>query len=126
MLNHPQLDVVFQALADPSRRTMVERLSRGPASVSDLAQPLDMSLPAVMQHLQVLETSGLVRSEKTGRVRMCRIEPKALETAEGWFAKRRAAWERGIDRLEAFLAEEDAQDANRSRPPKPPKPPRRS
>src|SRR5215203_4563490 len=107
MLNYPQLDVVFQALADPSRRTMVERLSRGPASVSDLAQPLDMSLPAVMQHLQVLETSGLVRSEKTGRVRMCRIEPKALENAEGWFAKRRAAWERRFDRLEALLAEEE-------------------
>ena len=126
MLNHPQLDVVFQALADPSRRTMVERLSRGPASVSDLAQPLEMSLPAVMQHLQVLETSGLVRSEKTGRVRMCRIDPKALEIAEGWFAKRRAAWERRFDRLEAFLVEEDAQDARRSRPPKPPKPRRRS
>ena len=78
MLNHQPLDLVFQALADPSRRTMVERLSRGPASVSDLAQPLDMSLPAVMQHLQVLEASGLVRSEKTGRVRTCRIDPKAL------------------------------------------------
>jgi len=111
MLNHPALDLVFAALADPSRRTMVERLSRGPASVSDLAQPLDMSLPAVMQHLQVLETSGLVRSEKTGRVRMCRIEPKAFTAAEGWFTKRRASWERRFDRLEAFLAEEDAEDA---------------
>ena len=126
MLNHPQLDVVFQALADPSRRTMVERLSRGPASVSDLAQPLEMSLPAVMQHLQVLETSGLIRSEKTGRVRMCRIDPKALEIAEGWFAKRRTEWERRFDRLEAFLVEEDAEDVRRSRPPKPPKPRRRS
>ena len=111
MLNYSTLDVVFQALSDPSRRTMVERLSRGPASVSDLAQPLDMSLPAVMQHLQVLETSGLVRSEKTGRVRMCRIEPKALASAEGWFTKRRANWERRFDRLEAFLAEEDPQAA---------------
>jgi DNA-binding transcriptional ArsR family regulator len=126
MLNYSTLDVVFQALADPSRRTMVERLSRGPASVSDLAQPLDMSLPAVMQHLQVLETSGLVRSEKTGRVRMCRIEPKALETAEGWFAKRRAAWERRFERLEAFLAEEEARDAEQSRTQKPPKARRRS
>ena len=105
---------------------MVERLSRGPASVSDLAQPLEMSLPAVMQHLQVLETSGLVRSEKTGRVRMCRIDPKALEIAEGWFAKRRAAWERRFDRLEAFLVAEDARDTKQSRPPKPPKPRRRS
>ena len=115
MLNHPELDLVFQALSDPSRRTMVERLSRGPASVSDLAQPLDMSLPAVMQHLQVLETSGLVRSEKTGRVRMCRIEPKALASAEGWFTKRRASWERRFDRLEAFLAEEDAEGAQAAR-----------
>ena len=122
MLNHLQLDLVFQALADPSRRMMVERLSRGSASVSDLAEPLDMSLPAVMQHLQVLETSGLVRSQKTGRVRMCRIEPKVLETAEGWFGKRRAAWERRFDRLEALLADEDAPTA----PTKSSKPRRRS
>ena len=115
MLNHPQLDLVFQALADPSRRTMVERLSRGPLSVSDLAQPLDMSLSAVMQHLQVLETSGLVRSEKSGRVRMCRVEPKVMEGAEGWFAKRRASWERRFDRLEAFLAEEEAEQAKPTR-----------
>src|SRR6188508_1677280 len=114
MLNHPQLDGVFQALADPSRRTMVERLSRGPASVSDLAQPLEMSLPAVMQHLRVLETSGLVRSEKAGRVRTCRIEPNVLATAEGWFARRRASWERRFDRLEAFLAEEKEQQTTKS------------
>src|SRR4051812_25918518 len=126
MLNHPALDLVFHALADPSRRTMVERLSRGPASVSDLAGPLDMSLPAVMQHLQVLETSGLGRSEKTGRGRMCRVEPKVLESAEGWFAKRRANWERRFDRLEAFLAEEDAQQAKPARSPKSPKSPRSS
>lgn len=112
MLNYPgTLDLVFQALSDPSRRTMVERLSRGPASVSDLAQPLEMSLPAVMQHLQVLETSGLVRSEKSGRVRMCRIDPKTFAAAEGWFTKRRAAWERRFDRLEAFLAGEEAANA---------------
>src|SRR3954452_14672189 len=107
MLNHPQLDLVFQALADPTRRDMVERLGRGPASVSELAQPLDMSLPAVLQHLQVLEASGLVSTAKTGRVRMCRIEPKAMETAADWFAKRRATWERRLDRLGEFLAEED-------------------
>ena len=105
MLNYPQLDLVFQALADPSRRTMVERLSRGPASVSDLARPLDMSLPAVMQHLQVLEASGLVRSEKVGRVRTCRIEPAALRTAEEWIAERRTSWERKLDRLGEYLAE---------------------
>ena len=103
MLNHPALDLVFAALADPSRRTMVERLSRGPASVSDLAQPLDMSLPAVMQHLQVLETSGLVRSEKTGRVRMCRIEPVPLQTAEQWISDRQSGWEHRLDRLGDYL-----------------------
>jgi DNA-binding transcriptional ArsR family regulator len=119
MLNHPALDLVFQALADPSRRTMVERLGRGPASLSELAQPLDMSLPAVIQHLRVLETSGLVRSEKMGRVRMCRIEPKAFAAAEGWFAKRRATWERRFDRLDAFLAEEAAQDAKQTKSSKP-------
>ena len=126
MLNHPALDLVFAALSDPSRRTMVERLSRGPLSVSDLAQPLEMSLPAVMQHLQVLETSGLVRSEKTGRVRMCRIEPKAFTAAEGWFTKRRASWERRFDRLEAFLAEEDAEVAQAARSTKTSKSRRRS
>ena len=108
MLNHRDLDLVFSALADPSRREMVVRLSRGPASVSELAQPLDMTLPAVMQHLQVLEASGLVRSEKTGRVRTCRIEPKALSRAEAWFAGRRASWERRFDQLGELLAEEEA------------------
>ena len=94
--------------------------------MSDLAQPLDMSLPAVMQHLQVLEASGLVRSEKTGRVRTCRIDPKALAGAEGWFAKRRASWERRLDRLEAFLAEEDAESAKAARSVKSSKPRRPS
>src|SRR3954471_7336321 len=108
MLNNIRsLDVLFQALADPTRRVMVERLSRGPVSVSDLAKPLPMSLPAVMQHLQVLEASGLVRSEKTGRVRTCRIEPTALASAEDWFAGRRASWERRFDRLGEVLAEDD-------------------
>src|SRR5436190_22854166 len=102
----PALDRIFAALADPSRRAMVERLSRGPASVSELAKPLAMSLPAVMQHLQVLEGTGLVRSEKIGRVRTCRIEPAALRTAEEWIADRQAAWERRLDRLEAYLAEQ--------------------
>jgi DNA-binding transcriptional ArsR family regulator len=105
MLNYsPTLDRAFQALADPARRVMVERLSRGPASVSELAKPLAMSLPAVMQHLQVLEESGLVRSTKVGRVRTCRIEPKALRAAEQWIAARRTAWERRLDRLGEYLA----------------------
>jgi len=108
MLNQSvPLDRLFQSLADPTRRIMVERLSRGPASVSALAQPLAMSLPAVMQHLQVLEASGLVRSEKVGRVRTCRIEPAALRTAEEWIAGRRANWERRLDRLGDYLAEQD-------------------
>ena len=99
------LDLAFQALADPARRQMVARLSRGPASVSELAQPLPMSLPAVLQHLQMLESSGLVRSEKKGRVRTCRIEPKALSVAESWISEQRSLWEGRLDRLEAFLSE---------------------
>ena len=87
---------------------MLERLCRGPASVTELARPLDMSLSAVVQHLQVLEASGLVRSEKAGRVRTCRIEPAALRTAEDWIAGRRASWERRLDRLGDYLAEQDA------------------
>lgn len=105
MLNQaPQLDLVFQALADPARRVMVERLTRGPASVSALAEPLAMSLPAVMQHLRVLEASGLVRSEKVGRVRTCQIEPAALRSAERWIGERRTTWERRLDRLGQYLA----------------------
>jgi DNA-binding transcriptional ArsR family regulator len=99
------LDRMFHALADPSRRAMVERLSRGPTSVSDLARPFDMSLPAVVQHLKVLEASGLVRSEKAGRVRTCRIVPEALSAAENWINDRRLMWERRFDRLGALLAE---------------------
>jgi DNA-binding transcriptional ArsR family regulator len=106
MLNsQPQLDLVFQALADPTRRAIVERLGRGPASVSQLALPFAMSLPAVVQHLHVLEASGLVRSEKAGRVRTCRIDGVALSAAEGWIAERRTAWERRLDRLGDVLAE---------------------
>jgi DNA-binding transcriptional ArsR family regulator len=114
MLNQaPPLDLVFHALADPTRRVMVERLSRGPASVSALAKPLTISLPAVLQHLHVLETSGVVRSEKVGRVRTCRIEPAALRTVERWVAGRRASWERRLDRLGDYLAEQDTQPKER-------------
>lgn len=100
------LDRVFQALADPARRGMLERLSRGPASVSELAQPLAMSLPAVVQHLAVLEGSGLIRSEKVGRVRTCQIEAGALQPAEQWINDRRLQWERRLDRLGDYLAAE--------------------
>jgi DNA-binding transcriptional ArsR family regulator len=102
----PGIDLLFHALADPSRRAMVDRLTRGPASVSELARPLAMSLPAVVQHLHLLEGSGLVRTEKLGRVRTCSIEPAALRTAEAWVAERRTAWERRLDRLGDFLAEQ--------------------
>ena len=106
VLNH-SLDLMYAALADKSRRTMVDRLSRGPASVKELAAPLKMSLPAVLQHLRVLEESGLVRSEKVGRVRTCRLQPAALQAAEQWIADRRTGWVSNLDRLERFLQEED-------------------
>jgi DNA-binding transcriptional ArsR family regulator len=99
------VDAVFDALADATRRRMVERLSRGPATVSELARPLPISLPAVVQHLHVLEASGLVRSTKAGRVRTCRMEPAALRTAERWIEARRTSWERRLDRLGDYLAE---------------------
>lgn len=100
----PDLDSLFQALADPTRRAMLERLSRGPASVSDLARPFDMSLPAVVQHLAVLEAAGVVKSEKVGRVRTCQLDAAALSRAEQWINERRTAWERRLDRLGDYLA----------------------
>jgi DNA-binding transcriptional ArsR family regulator len=102
----PALDGVFHALSDPSRRSIVERLSRGSATVTDLAAPLPMSMPAVLQHLQVLEDSGLVRSRKVGRVRTCSIEVKALQPVERWIDERRGAWERRLDRLGDYLDQE--------------------
>src|SRR5580700_9701001 len=100
MLNQsPDLDRLFHALADPARRAMVERLTRGPAPVSELARPLPMALPTAMQHLGVLEAAGLVRSEKTGRVRTCAIQPDALSLAEQWINARRTEWEQRLDRL---------------------------
>jgi len=105
MMNYA-LDKTFAALADPARRAMVERLVQGPASVSELARPLPMSLPAVMLHLKVLEESGLVTSRKEGRVRTCRIEPQMLSQAEQWVSERRQMWERSLDRLGQFLDED--------------------
>ena len=109
-------DEVFHALADPSRRAMVERLTRGSASVTDLALPLPMSLAAVIQHLQVLEASGLVRSEKTGRVRTCQIELAALRMAEDWLSRQRTAWEQRLGRLGEYLAEQPDPTEQRSTP----------
>jgi DNA-binding transcriptional ArsR family regulator len=107
MLNHSTIDTSLRALAEPTRRAMIERLSRGPASVSDLARPFDMSLAAVVQHLQVLEESGLIRSQKVGRVRTCRLEAAGLNAIANWVAERRALMERRLDRLGEILAEED-------------------
>ncbi|MGH7697182.1 MAG: ArsR/SmtB family transcription factor [Candidatus Dormibacteria bacterium] len=105
MLNQaPELDRVFQALADPGRRVMVDRLIQGPASVSELAKPLSMSLAAVVQHVHVLEASGLVRTQKVGRARTCSINPATLHSAELWIANRRALVERRLDRIGEYLA----------------------
>jgi DNA-binding transcriptional ArsR family regulator len=110
MLKHPAApDRVFHAVADPTRRAMVEGLTRGPASVSELARPLTMSLAAVVQHLQVLEASGLVRSEMIGRVRTCHLEPAALRMAEDWLRGQRTAWGSRLDRLGAYLAGDPTQ-----------------
>src|SRR5271156_1295177 len=104
MLNKlSRVDPVFHALGDPTRRSMVERLAKGPASVSELAGPLAISLSEVVQHLAILEANGLASSQKVGRVRTCRIQPAALNLAEQWISERRAEWERRFDRLDKFL-----------------------
>ena len=102
---NPEIDRVFHALGDPTRRAMLERLSDGPLSVSKLAEPLDISLTAVGQHLQVLEEVGLVRTEKVGRVRTCSLEPGGFAVLERWIKDRRSTWERRLDRLGDLLAE---------------------
>jgi DNA-binding transcriptional ArsR family regulator len=99
------LDLLYGALADRSRRAMIARLARGPASVSELAKPLKMSLPAVVKHLTLLEESGFVVSQKVGRVRTCRIDPKRLDAAQTWLAQQRAFWEARFDRMDAFVLE---------------------
>ncbi|HWY61297.1 MAG TPA: metalloregulator ArsR/SmtB family transcription factor [Rhizomicrobium sp.] len=113
MLNYQPnpLDRTYQALGDATRRALVDRLTSGPATVSELAAPLPISLPAVMLHLKVLEASGLVKSEKQGRVRTCRVVPQMLSQAERWIAERRQMWERNLDRLDAFLDETKTEDA---------------
>ncbi len=103
----PNIDGIFHALGDATRRAMVERLSQGPMSVSRLAEPFDMTLAAVVQHLQVLEECGLVETEKVGRVRSCRIEPAGLDAMEQWIRDRRSIWERRLDRLGDLLGVED-------------------
>lgn len=100
------IDRLWHALADPTRRRIVEQLGDGPASVTDLAAPLPMSLAAVIQHLQVLERSGVVGTQKVGRVRTCHLEPERLDTVQDWIAARRSAWQRRLDRLGDVLAAE--------------------
>jgi DNA-binding transcriptional ArsR family regulator len=108
MLTHrARVNRVFHALGDPTRRAILEKLSQGAVSVSSLARPLDVTLAAIMQHVQVLERSGLVRTTKVGRVRTCRIEPKGLTVAERWIEDRRSLWERRLDRLGALLDEDE-------------------
>lgn len=109
MLNsHTSLDRAFRALADPTRRAIVDRLSRSQASVSEIAKPLKMSLVAVVQHIQLLEQCGVIQTQKVGRIRTCRIEPQALGMVERWLSDRRAMWGRHLDRLGAVLEEQRA------------------
>jgi len=113
-----KLDLVFHALGDGTRRTILEMASERPVSISRLAEPLDVTLAAVVQHVQVLEEAGLMRTEKVGRVRSCRIDPKGLALARKWLDDRRSLWERRLDRLGQLLAEEDASARHRPRRPK--------
>lgn len=116
MLKYQPVDDVFRALGDPTRRELVERLVKGPVTVSGLAQPLDMTLSAVVQHLAVLESCGLVHSKKIGRTRTCYLEPAGLQLAQDWFAGQRAAWERRLDRLGEVLAADLATEQELSPP----------
>ncbi len=115
MLQHSNLDQIFQALADPTRRALIERLMSGPASISELAAPFPVSLSAIGQHIQLLETSCLVRTSKTGRVRTVELAAETLEAAEQWFTTHRARWERRFDRLGALLSEPDPQPRKATR-----------
>ena len=118
MLQRQSIDQVFHALGDPTRRAIVERLVAGPASVSSLAEPFEVSLSAIGQHVQVLESSGLVRTRKAGRVRTVELVPAALAAAERWFTSHRARWERRFDRLGALLDEPDEEEPDHARDPR--------
>lgn len=115
MLNHSSLDQVFHALADPTRRAIVERLAAGAASVSQLAEPFDVTLSAIVQHVRALEECGVVRTSKVGRTRTVELDPNALSAAERWFAQHRERWERRLDRLGELLAEEDGEPPKKPR-----------
>jgi DNA-binding transcriptional ArsR family regulator len=119
MTNHAgNLDGVFHALSDPTRRGIVSRLSRGPASVSDLHEPAQMAMPTLLQHIRVLEQSGLIGTEKVGRVRLCELKPKALSASEAWLGRQRAVWEARLDRMDAYvvdLHQKEKKNAKRKR-----------
>jgi DNA-binding transcriptional ArsR family regulator len=114
MLDYQSIDRVFQALAEPQRRAILERLSHGPASVADLAKPLDITLAAVLQHVQALERGGLIRTEKVGRVRTCSIDPEGLNVLQAWIDRCRTMWERRFDRLGQILTEESTEREEKS------------
>ena len=114
MLDYQLIDRVFQALAEPQRRAILERLSYGPASVADLAKPLDITLAAVLQHVQALERGGLIRTEKVGRVRTCSIDPEGLNVVQAWIDQCRTIWERRFDRLGQILADESREPEEKS------------
>ncbi|TSE12890.1 helix-turn-helix transcriptional regulator [Mesorhizobium intechi] len=114
MLNYSEIDSILRALVEPTRRQILERLTRGPATVSQLAAPFGMTFAAVLQHLQVLEACGLIRSEKIGRVRTCRIEPGGLAPLADWITERRIPAERHLDRLGQILAEPDPSPRSQS------------
>lgn len=107
------LDSIFHGLADPTRRAVIARLAAGPAPVSELAAPHDMALPSFLKHLKVLEASGWIESDKTGRIRTCRLKPEAAKAAEGWLGRQRALWEARLDRLDALLANMDDEGEKR-------------
>lgn len=119
MLKYSDIDTCLRALADPTRRSIMDRLSAGPASVSDLAAPFDMSVAAVMQHLQVLEACGLIKSEKVGRVRTCRLEPDGLAPLADWIAQRRMLAVRRFDRLGALLVDDEELSPPQTTPQRP-------
>ncbi len=104
MVKSQTLDRTFSALADPTRRDILERLGRGPASITELAHPLGISLPGLLKHVRILEEADLVRTEKTGRTRECRLGPAGLEDVEAYVEEHRRRWERRIDRLESYIA----------------------
>jgi DNA-binding transcriptional ArsR family regulator len=104
-----QLNGIFQALADPTRRAVIGRLGHGPASVGELAAPFEMALPSFMKHIHMLEESGLIRTSKVGRVRTCMIEPEQLAAIGGWLEEQRAIWEGRTDRLAQFVTKEEDQ-----------------